>query len=1003
MATASSHRQPSLPLFGREREQQVLTSCLDELESGQGQLVLIAGEPGIGKTRLAEETSHHARVRGYEVKWGHCFEWAGTPAYWPWVEILRELVEGRGPEQLRKSFGQDAALVAQVMPEIGEILPNLPPVPRMNPEQARFRLFDKVSRYLGLVGSVHPLVIVLDDLHWADPGSLLLLDFIGRELDDASLLILGTYRDVEVRREHPLASTLGSLARVRTTQRLSLSRLNRDHVADLIRQITGIDPPEHSIDDVFSETEGNPFFVTEVVRLLVDQQYFEHPVPSGNWNVAIPESVRETIGRNLDRLSERCNEVLRVASVIGREFDLSILQPLGDLSLDDLLVTLDEAIEARLVEERSRPGSYRFAHTLVQEALYEEVSTSRRYRLHGLVGETLEREHSNNLPPHYGDLARHFRQASFGANLEKAIDYAVKAGDQAMEQVAWESAVGHYQRAVDLLESRSPFDPVRVSETLLKLSEAQGRAGVSRGRSLGAGIDPVSRETSMRAAQIAREANLTELWAKALLANAGLNPWASASIETMQLMNEALCALPREDSALRARLLSRLSRVIYLHTVLHGTERVPGVPSFEESVKWSAEAIEMSRRLDDPAALSHALVMRPLFVTGPLEEIDEHLRITEEQLEAASRAGDQEFLFWGGGVKHCFLLQRGEIKAANELAEHQSSLGESLRLPLVEWALTVHQAGRALRTGRYNDADECIERANQLWPNSVVTNCQRFVLEREQDQVSGATKEIVESSSVPRMIRIPFALAYSLETEGADAARARLRDTVLRDFLEQPKTPGWIRGLTVISEVCAEVGDRESASLVYEMLQPFAYQNHNGEGPDDKSGGCVSYYLGLLATTLERWEDAARHFAVSLDLDRQWGYRPYVAYTQYSWADMILRRGDPEDRDRAWEMLAEAKASAREIGMVRLLRLIGELERREGLVPRLDRTKTCGLSPRELEVLRLLVDGKSDREIGEELFISHHTVMRHVSSILRKLDVDSRSAAAVYAVRNELV
>ncbi len=274
MASAGSQSQPYPPMVGRDSEREAVQASLDQIGAGQGQLLLISGEPGIGKTRLAVEGVEHARERGIVAYWGHCFEWAGTPAYWPWIEILRDVIESHDPDVLRNCLDQNAPLIAQIVPELNEIVPDLPAVEPMNPEQARFRLFDGVTRLLMQLSRTQPLVLVFEDLHWADPASLLLLEFISHEVADAPLLIIATYRDVEVRRDHPLASTLGALVRSRTTQRLSLSRLERLHTAELIQEIAGVEPSGSAIDNVYAETEGNPFFATEVIRLLSAQGYF---------------------------------------------------------------------------------------------------------------------------------------------------------------------------------------------------------------------------------------------------------------------------------------------------------------------------------------------------------------------------------------------------------------------------------------------------------------------------------------------------------------------------------------------------------------------------------------------------------------------------------------------------------------------------------------------------------------------------------------------------------
>src|SRR3990172_2782417 len=302
---------------GREKEMDELRAGLEDALSGRGRLLMLVGEPGIGKTRTSEEFATYAGLRNAQVLWGRCYEGEGAPAYWPWVQVVRSYVHDRDPQALMSEMGPGAADIAQIISEVRDRLPGLPAPPALEPEQARFRLFDSITTFLKNASRGQPIVLVLDDLHWADKPSLLLLQFLSRELRGARLLVLATYRDVEVRRQHPPAL----------------------------------------VEAVYRETEGNPFFVNEVVRLLVADGRLESPEQVTSWSVTIPQSVREVVGRRLDHLSEACNRVLTVASVIGREFELRVLERVagvhGDapVSGDRLLEALEEAAGAPVIPE----------------------------------------------------------------------------------------------------------------------------------------------------------------------------------------------------------------------------------------------------------------------------------------------------------------------------------------------------------------------------------------------------------------------------------------------------------------------------------------------------------------------------------------------------------------------------------------------------------------------------------------------------------------------------
>ena len=331
---------------GRQREMGELKACLEDALSGRGRMVMLVGEPGIGKTRTAQELATYAGLRGAQVLWGHSYEEQGVPAYWPWVQAIRSYVRERDPEQLRSEMGSGAADIAEVVSDVRERLPDLQPAPQLEPDQARFRLFDSIAAFLKTASQRQPLVLVLDDLHWADQPSLLLLQFVARELGGARLLLIGTYRDVELSRQHPLAEALGELTRERLFQRVLLRGLTQEDVGRFIEMTSGASAPRGLVEAVHTQTEGNPLFVTEVVRLLVQEGELsaEKVHETDSWTIRIPEGVREVIGRRLNRLSQRCNEALTVASILGREFTLAQLRPLvEEVTEDRLFEVLEEA------------------------------------------------------------------------------------------------------------------------------------------------------------------------------------------------------------------------------------------------------------------------------------------------------------------------------------------------------------------------------------------------------------------------------------------------------------------------------------------------------------------------------------------------------------------------------------------------------------------------------------------------------------------------------------
>src|SRR2546427_3189316 len=435
---------------GREEEMDELRAGLEDSLSGRGRLMMLVGDPGIGKTRTSEEFATYARLRNVQVLWGRCYEGEGAPAYWPWVQIIRSYAHDKEPKELMSEMGPGAADIAQVVSEVKERLPGLPAPPALEPDQARFRLFDSITTFLKNASKNAPLMVVLDDMHWADKPSLLLLQFLAKELRGSRLLVLGTYRDVELRRQHPLAQTLGELNRENLSQRVLLRGLTENDVRRFIEVTAGTSPPDALVAAVYKETEGNPFFVNEIVRLLVADGRLEHAEAVRNWSVTIPQSVREVVGRRLDHLSEECNRVLTIGSVIGREFGLELLEKVSEVKGDRLLEALEEAMGARVIAELPRAtDQYWFSHALIRETLYEELSTTRRVRLHRQIGEALEELDAEGSLP---QLAYHFCEAASAGDVEKAVDYAKRAAERALQMTAYEEAVSHYERALQVMD-----------------------------------------------------------------------------------------------------------------------------------------------------------------------------------------------------------------------------------------------------------------------------------------------------------------------------------------------------------------------------------------------------------------------------------------------------------------------------------------------------------------------------------------------------------------------
>ena len=449
-----------------------MREAVDEAIGGRGRLLQVMGEPGIGKTRTTEELTTYAKVNGARVHWGRCREDEGAPAYWPWVQAIRSFVREADPVGLAWQMGGGAAEIAQLVPEVAERL-DIEPASAGESEEARFRLFDSVTSFLVAAARDRPIVIVLDDLHWADEPSLLLLKFAAREIGSSGLLIVGTYRDVELGRHHPLARVLGEISGTEGTVRINLRGLSVDAVERYIGMTAGAAPPPGLAEAVQSQTDGNPFFVGEVVRLLASEGHLNDPdALAGRDPAGRPRGgrapARPALGAHQPGASG--------GAAIGREFEEQLLVEVADLSPEELMTAAGEAISERLVTDLG-DGRYSFSHALVRDTLYDEASPAQRAALHERIGLALEEICGDEPEARLGELAHHFLSAAPRGDIARAIDYAERAGAQAMDQLAYEEAAELYERALEVLELSDEPDETRRCALLLALGGARMSAG----------------------------------------------------------------------------------------------------------------------------------------------------------------------------------------------------------------------------------------------------------------------------------------------------------------------------------------------------------------------------------------------------------------------------------------------------------------------------------------------------------------------------------------------
>ena len=901
---------------GRQTEMDDLKAALEESLSGRGRMITLVGEPGIGKTRTSQELATYATLRNAQVLWGRCYEEQGVPPYWPWVQAIRSYVRERDPQELSAEMGAGASDIAEIVSDVRERLPGLPASSSLDAEEARFRLFDSVTAFLKSASQRQPIVLILDDLHWSDKPSLLLLQFVTRELAGSRLLLVGTYRDMELSRQHPLAESLAELTRERAFQRVLLRGLDRKDVGRFIEVATGIPPQEALVSAVYTQTEGNPLFVTEIVRLLVQEGDLTSDRGAGrdSWTVRIPEGVREVIGRRLNRLSERCNETLMIASVLGREFRFEQLRSLvEDISEDRLLDVLDEALGARVIEEMpSAVGQYQFTHALMQETLAEEISLTRRVRLHSRIAIALEELYGSDSEAHAAELAHHFAQAEAVLGPEKLVKYSSIAGFRALGDYAFEEAFDYLERSLaakGISSSGTEIAPDEESAALLfglgqALSGNMDRLGESAtieifGRAFHYYVNAGDTE---KAAEIAAfgHGNLGgDLISKAL----ELVP--DDSYEAGKLFARAVMPLRNEYEKAQHAIEQAISIArrendvdLEMKTLVSAACIDFSYRKYPESLERNYRAIELSKVVSQPVAESHCRydLMHVNYGLGNLKEAALH---AEAMVEVSKRSGHRRWQASALEISENISSAKGDWVTSRELTDR------GLEVTPRDGNLLGSRTMVEYQTGEFETGSTYLERL------------------------------IAVTRSVPRPtansgtagwytfagVTIPMAGRIAGTTDHFDFARE-----VAQNVLSASVVPGFeVAAYVGLALIAVQLNEVNSAKDLYTRLEGTA----GTMSPTSPNGPGLATYrlLGLLAHTSGDLTTAVEHFDKAMDFCRKGGFLPELAWTCSDYADAIKDRNQPGDSDKASILLEESLEIARSLDMRPLMEKV--LSRRD--------------------------------------------------------------------------
>ena len=804
-------------LVGRRLATGALRSAVDAAGGGAGGVVLLAGEAGMGKTALASEAVAYAKARGAAAVWGTCWEGDGAPGFWPWIQVMRALAADAG--------GSGEAVLAGLTGVSAERGGGL------GDESAiRFRTYDLAATYLRSRAAQRPLVVVLDDLHWADVSSLRLLVFLSRQLHDAAALVIGTYRDVEVTAgDHPGRPLLAELAG--QAELIRLTGLAADEVGQLIEKVCGEHPPAPLIQAVHHRTAGNPFFAQQIAQLLAAQG-----VPLDRAQVTgVPPAVGDVLARRLARLPGKVVDLLAVASVVGRRFPIETVAAIAGVPAEAALPLLDGAVRAAVLEH-DEPGRLRFSHDLFRDVLYDGLPAARRSALHLTVAELLERHSAA------AEIAYHRSVAWPLGDRDRAVTALTGAAREATARTAFDEAAAWLRRAIDIADDATSADLVMVCE----YGDALRRAGHGE----------EARAALAGAAARARATGDTDLLARAAFGVHRITTLTeSPRSGVIALLEEALAALGATGStdggAARWLLSAALAREL-----ADGPHR-----DLSRAVGLASAAVEGARAAGEAGVLAYALFALADVRWEPGTAI-ERLSIAGELAAAAADAGELELVLEAHLCRLAALLELGDPSFPVELGTF-TQMAERAAIPRYLYLARSRQATVASLTGPLETADQLIDEAAaygerigepDTWGVQASQLAGLAYIRHDWTRLSRLAAARGQALMPPE-----FALhlrAWLLLEAGEKAAAAAL----VASIPDGPTTYRWRHTamLTSDAELAAAAGDRNRCATRYEQLLPMANE-FAVVGAAVFTTGPVALQLGLLAAALGRWDDAAAH------------------------------------------------------------------------------------------------------------------------------------------------
>jgi predicted ATPase/class 3 adenylate cyclase/DNA-binding CsgD family transcriptional regulator len=981
LALASPH-----PFVAREPEWETLEATWATSSRGARQAVLVGGESGAGKTRLVTEFARAVHRRGGLVLFGACSEEFELP-YRPFVEALDHVVATTDSEGGRELAGRGIDDLAKLLPHLGALAGDPAAgravrAPISDTDAERYRLHEAVAALVGAVARHRPVLLVLDDLHWADRPTVQLLSALLRSASLARTCVIANYRNAPADVGTPLREALPDLHRLPGVHRVHVSGFDRAGVGQYLAALADQEPDDDLaplVDTLVASTDGNAFLISELWRHLVGTGRVA--VHGGRWRVAgrlddveSPEGVRDVVAQRLTALPATTRDLLEVASVAGSTFDVELVAAAHGTDPGAVLEALEPAIDSRFVEEAGR-GALRFAHALVQQTIEESLAAATRRRLHLRVGEAMAARPGGGR---LDQIAHHYLAAVPLAPSTEAVGYARRAARQAVGSVA-------YEHAVELLEAALPLtgDGTYRADILLDLAEARMKAG-----------DTVaSLDAAAHAATLARRHQDGDRLVRAAMTYEEAT-WRGAHFgaDAERLVREALRHAP--DATTTARLLACRSRAL----AFSGRD--------DEALARADEAIAFARRLGDDDALCQAL-LGLLMSRWTAETAAQQEDAAREAAVLAARLGDDEAQLYAIDKLLIAPMFRGDLDATRRILAEHEQLAPRVGQPLFLLLEAQVRATVSLGEGHLDESEAHAEAASEwahLLPHAGgAYGVQLFEIRRQQGRLDEARPFVEAVARLGREAatwRAGLAALYAELDMRAEAA-ALLPDLVADDLAAVPRDSLWCGALGYLADAAVATGDREAAAVLYDAIVP--YRGYALLTPPLSCHGAADRHLGRLSAVVGRRRDAVAHLEDAVAFDDGGGARTWAAHSRYELGRLLAGQDRGRDVVRARALLQDAHAAARDIGIPRL----AERCRRElhalDAAPARSSPDEVGLTGREIGVLRLLADGCTNREVGAELSISQHTVANHVRAILLKTGSHNRTEAARWALRHGVV